>query len=146
MVAIARRCGGLSPRRVGARPPLAHFVADLGNIPIQARCAVDRLNRVSVPTATQRKVRQLENDVEAIYEMLGRINGMQMRQANRLEEIAERQDHHSATLDEHSQTLAGHSETLAGHTQTLAGHTQTLAEHGAKLDEILAILRDGRGC
>jgi len=69
-----------------------------------------------------RKVQQLDNDVQAIYEMLATIQATQTRQHNRLGEIATVQD---------------------GHTATLAEHTATLAEHGSKLDRIIALLERG---
>ncbi len=73
-----------------------------------------------------RKVQQLDNDVQAIYEMLAGIQATQLRQHNRLDEIAATQDGHTATLAEHGSTLAE--------------HTATLAEHGSKLDRIIALL------
>lgn len=73
-----------------------------------------------------RKVQQLDNDVEAIYEMLATIEITQKRQHNRLNEIADVQ--------------AQHTETLAQHSATLAEHTTTLAEHGGKLDRIIELL------
>lgn len=72
------------------------------------------------------KVRQLDNDVQQIYEMLAGISATQTRQRNRLEEIAGIQ--------------AEHTGTFAGHTAALAGHTATLSEHTAKLDRIIALL------
>lgn len=51
------------------------------------------------PEDTARKVRQLDNDVQSIYEMLGRIDATQRRQANRLEEIATAQSTQGAKLD-----------------------------------------------
>lgn len=80
-----------------------------------------------------RKVARLDNDVEAIYEMLTVIGGTLTRQQNRLDEIAGVQEGHTATLAEHTATLAEH-------TATLAEHTATLAEHGTKLDRIIALL------
>lgn len=73
-----------------------------------------------------RKIRQLENDIESIYELLARINLTQVRHGNRFEELA-------ATQAEHTATLAGHTATLAEHGATLAGHT-------AKLDRIIELL------
>ncbi|MDN5930025.1 MAG: hypothetical protein L0I24_02990 [Pseudonocardia sp.] len=73
-----------------------------------------------------RKVQQLDNDVEAIYEMLTTIQVTQTRQHNRLVEIAEAQVEQGSTLDQH--------------TAILAEHTATLAEHGSKLNRIIALL------
>lgn len=35
----------------------------------------------------ERKVRQLDNDVQSIYELLAAIQGVQLRQTNRLDEM-----------------------------------------------------------
>lgn len=39
------------------------------------------------PESTERKIRQLDNDVQSIYEMLAGIEGTQRRHGNRLDEI-----------------------------------------------------------
>jgi len=39
------------------------------------------------PVDVQRKLRQLDNDVQSIYEMLATISATQVRQGNRLGEI-----------------------------------------------------------
>ena len=41
----------------------------------------------SSPEAMDRKVRQLDNDVQSIYELLAAIQGTQLRQINRLDEL-----------------------------------------------------------
>ncbi|MGQ0479781.1 MAG: hypothetical protein ACT4O0_01935 [Pseudonocardia sp.] len=74
-----------------------------------------------------RKVRQLDNDVQAIYEMLVGIQSTQVRQGNRLDEIAAVVEAHTATLD--------------GHTATLKAHGEKLDTVDTKLDEILSLLR-----
>ncbi len=51
------------------------------------------------PEDTARKVRQLDNDVQSIYEMLATIEATQRRQSNRLEEIARSQAEQDAKLD-----------------------------------------------
>jgi hypothetical protein len=40
------------------------------------------------PVEIERKLRQLDNDVQSIYEMLAGIQATQTRQGNRLEEMA----------------------------------------------------------
>ncbi len=72
------------------------------------------------PPDLTRKVRQLDNDVQAIYEMLVGIQSTQIRQGNRLDEIDVKIDSHTATLD---------------------SHTAKLDEHTAMLGEILRLLR-----
>jgi hypothetical protein len=47
----------------------------------------------------ERKVRQLDNDVQSIYELLATIEATQKRQANRLNEIATAQTEHGDKLD-----------------------------------------------
>ncbi|ONI92649.1 hypothetical protein ALI22I_02575 [Saccharothrix sp. ALI-22-I] len=51
------------------------------------------------PAEVERKVRQLDNDVQSIYEMLATIEATQKRQGNRLAEIAGAQAEHGAKLD-----------------------------------------------
>jgi len=77
-----------------------------------------------------RKVRQLDNDVQSIYEMLTDIWATQRRQGNR--------------LDEHSALLEAHSVTLNEHTAILGEHTAILNDHTSKLDRIISLLEDRR--
>lgn len=65
------------------------------------------LTRVTVPPEIVRKVRQLDNDVQAIYEMLAGISATQQRQGNRLEEIAVGQAEQGVKLDAILQLLQG---------------------------------------
>lgn len=81
---------------------------------------------MTTPGGMARKVQQLDNDVQAIYEMLATIQATQTRQHNRLNEIAGMQ--------------AEHTTTLAEHTATLAEHTTSFVELGSKLDRILVLL------
>ncbi len=84
---------------------------------------------MSTPPEIARKVRQLDNDVQAIYEMLAGISATQQRQGNRLEEIAT--------------TQAGLAATQAEHGAKLDAHGAKLDAHGVKLDAILELLRGG---
>jgi hypothetical protein len=79
-----------------------------------------------VTTPLERKVRQLDNDVQAIYEMIASVEATQRRHGNRLEEITASQSEHGRILGEHSAVLADHSSALADHT--------------AKLDRIIELL------
>lgn len=54
---------------------------------------------MSTPDLT-RKVRQLDNDVQAVYEMLAGISATQQRQANRLEELSAAQAEQGVALGE----------------------------------------------
>ncbi|KOX33782.1 hypothetical protein ADK67_05445 [Saccharothrix sp. NRRL B-16348] len=59
------------------------------------------------PAEIERKVRQLDNDVQSIYEMLASIEATQKRQGNRLTEIAEKQTEHGEKLDQILALLRG---------------------------------------
>ncbi|SES20911.1 hypothetical protein [Actinokineospora terrae] len=54
---------------------------------------------MTTPAEVERKVRQLDNDVQSIYEMLATIEATQKRQGNRLAEIATNQADQTAKLD-----------------------------------------------
>ena len=99
------------------------------------------------PIDIPHKLRQLDHDVQSIYELLSGIAATQERHNNRFMELGQTLDEHSGTLAEHGRTLAEHGRTLAEHGRTLAEHgrtlaehTHTLAEHGRKLDTIIALL------
>jgi len=51
------------------------------------------------PGELERKVRQLDNDVQSIYEMLAGISAQQARQGNRLDSIDGRLDSIDGRLD-----------------------------------------------
>ena len=74
---------------------------------------------MNTPVGDERSARQLRNDVDGLYDMLGDIN---------------------TTVDGHTVTLAGHTVTLAGHTATLAEHSTILDLHTDKLDQIIGLL------
>ena len=54
---------------------------------------------MSTPPDLTRKVRQIDNDVQSIYELLAGISATQLRQGNRLEELATAQAEQGAKLD-----------------------------------------------
>lgn len=64
------------------------------------------------PTDLARKVRQLDNDVQSIYEMLAGIAATQQRHGNRLDEISAEMSGYGARLDEISTELASHGDQL----------------------------------
>jgi len=66
------------------------------------------------PVEIERKVRQLDNDVQSIYELLATIDATQKRQGNRLNEIAATQSDHGQKLDDHGQKLDAILELLRG--------------------------------
>jgi hypothetical protein len=59
------------------------------------------------PAEIERKVRHLDNDVQAIYAMLSTIEVTQKRLGNRLAEIATTQAEHGAKLDAILELLRG---------------------------------------
>lgn len=77
-----------------------------------------------------RKVRQLDNDVQSIYELLAGIAATQQRHGNRFDEIATE--------------LAGHGDQLTSHGDQLATIRDQLASQGDQLGAILEILRRGQ--
>jgi outer membrane murein-binding lipoprotein Lpp len=85
----------------------------------------------AVPPDLQRKVRQLDNDVQSIYEMLATIQATQQRQGNRLDELA---------------TDVGSLKSDVGSLKSDVGALKSdvvrlRTEQGAKLDAILEHLR-----
>ncbi|MDQ3307327.1 MAG: hypothetical protein M3499_03065 [Actinomycetota bacterium] len=74
-----------------------------------------------------RKVRQLDNDVQSIYELLATIQGTQERHGNRLRELAEMVAGHDARFDAHDARFDTHDARF----DTLDG----------KLDTVLDLLR-----
>ena len=79
----------------------------------------------------QRQVRQHTNDVAAIYEIV----------SGHSEDLAQLK----ADLTEVREDLSEVREDLSEVREDLTGVKATLAEHGSKLDELLALLRDGPG-
>lgn len=82
----------------------------------EARPIVDAMD---TPVGGHRTTRQLRNDVDDIYDILGAIGH---------------------TVDEHTVTLNQHTATLGEHTVTLNEHSGTLGEHTVKLDHIIDLL------
>ena len=74
------------------------------------------------PVEIERKVRQLDNDVQSMYEMLSAIQGTQQRHSNRFGEITEKLD-----------TVEGKVSNLDQRFETLDG----------KMDTVLELLRSG---
>jgi len=82
------------------------------------------------PVEMQRKVRQLDNDVYSIYEMLVSIQVTQQRHGNRLEELTDMVAAHDARFDAHDARFDAHDARF----DALEG----------KLDTILDLLQGGR--
>jgi methyl-accepting chemotaxis protein len=106
---------------------------------------------MTVPVAIERKVKQLDNDVQSIYEMLADIAATQRRQANRLTEMDDKlSETHSkvtemdATLTETRSKLTEMDGTLTEMDGTLTETRGKVTEMDSKLDTILGLLRGDR--
>ncbi len=88
--------------------------------------------------ALDRKIRQLDNDVQAIYEMLSTISGTQLRQGNRLEEIDQRLESVESKVD----ALDGKVDALDGKVDALESKVDAL---DGKVDSVLVLLRGRNG-
>ncbi len=86
------------------------------------------------PVEVERKVRQLDNDVQSIYTMLSAIQGTQERHTNRLGELAVKVD----SLDTKIDTLGARVDSLDTKIDTLATRVDSL---DGKIDTVLALLR-----
>ena len=106
------------------------------------------------PVEIERKVRQLDGDVQAIYEMLAAIEGTQRRHSNRFQELAEQIDEKFAAvdgkfvaLDSRIDTLDGRMNMLDGKFAALDGRFASLdgkfAALDGKMDTVLELLRSG---
>lgn len=81
------------------------------------------------PTELQHKVQQLDNDVQAIYELLSGIEGTQRRHSNRFKELSQQ----VSAVD----TKVSSLDTKVDNLDTKFGALDT------KLDEALRLLRGG---
>ena len=93
------------------------------------------------PAEIERKVRQLDNDVQSIYELLMGIQSTQTRHTNRLHELGEDVEALGARLDALDgkvDTLDGKVGALDGKVGALDGKVDTL---GAQMGQVLELLR-----
>lgn len=88
--------------------------------------------------ALQRKVRQLDNDVQSIYELLAGISSTQVRHGNRLGELDQRFDGLETRFD----GLETRFDALDGKVDGVDGKVDGL---GSKLDSVLDLLRGRNG-
>lgn len=96
----------------------------------------------------ERKVRQLDNDVHAIYEILGRVEssqhamrGTQLRHGNRLDEIdarLETQERKIDEIDDRLQSLDGKVQLLDDKVAQIGDRLQSQEQ---KLDQIIGLLK-----
>ena len=101
------------------------------------------------PVELERKVRQVDNDVQSRYVMLAGIQGTQERHTNRLNELAARLD---VVHEELGSRIDGVESRLGGVENRLGGVENRLDTVGgrldgveSKLDEVLDLLRGQRG-
>ena len=87
-----------------------------------------------IGAAVERKVRQLDNDVESIYEILDELRSTTTR-------IAATQSRHGNRLDELAQHLEAHDQRFDGIDQRFDGIDQRFGGLDSKLDDVLALLR-----
>ena len=100
------------------------------------------------PVELDRKVRQLDNEVQSIYEMLAAIQGTQGRHTNRFREVAEQLEgidqRLTAQVDAVDQTLTTRLDGLDAKVdavdQTLTARLDGL---DAKVDTVIEMLRAG---
>jgi len=90
------------------------------------------------PVEIERKVRQIDNDVQSIYTMLSAIQGTQERHTNRLGELAVKVD----SLDTKVNTLGATVDSLDTKIDTLTSTVDTLT---GKIDTAVALLRRALG-
>ncbi len=102
------------------------------------------------PVDVDRKIRQLDNDVQSIYEILEGIAGTQVRHGNRLGEIDARltgigatQARHGNRLDEIDARTEAIADVQAHHGDRLSKMDVKLGEVDAKLDTIITVLQRG---
>ncbi len=94
------------------------------------------------PVELERKVRELDDDVQSIYVMLAGIQGTQERHTNRLNELAARLD---VVNDEVGARIDSVGDRLGAVENRLEGVSNRLAAVENRLDEVLDLLRDRRG-
>ncbi|MGC5617262.1 hypothetical protein [Georgenia sp. Z1491] len=92
-------------------------------------------------TSIEQKVRQLDNDVEAIYEMLSTISLTQRRHTNRLGEISNDITAHGARLDS-IESKVDAVDGRVGSVESKVGTVDTKVDAvDTKLDRVLELLQ-----
>jgi hypothetical protein len=99
---------------------------------------------MTIPADLERKVRRLDNDVQAIYEMLAGISATQQRHGNRLNELDGRLtdlDGRLVAVDGRLVAVDGRLVAMDGRLTDLDGR---LTAVDGKLDIIVELLRGGQ--
>ena len=94
------------------------------------------------PADTDRKIRQLDGDVQAIYEMISAVDGTLRRQQNRLDEIAADVAALDAKIDTVHDKLDAKIDTV--HDKLDAKIDTVHDKLDAKIDRILQLLESDR--
>jgi division protein CdvB (Snf7/Vps24/ESCRT-III family) len=89
------------------------------------------------PAQIERKIRQLDNDVQSIYEMLAGIAGTQARHGNRLDEIDSRLGEMDTRLTGRLDGIDGRLDGIDGRLDRIDGRLDTV---DAKLDTVITML------
>jgi chromosome segregation ATPase len=96
------------------------------------------LGVMTVPTDVERKVRHLDNDVQAIYEQLTDISGTQRRHTNRLNEI----DISLGQVREAVTMLGGRVASVEDKVDTVGGRVAAVEDKVDTVDGRLASVED----
>ena len=92
-------------------------------------------------TGLERKVRQHDNDISALYTMIADIQNTQRRHTNRFDELTEdvgSLDGRMSSLETRMTSLEGKVGSLDGKVDSLEGKVDSL---DGKLDQVLDLLR-----
>lgn len=93
------------------------------------------------PGEIERKVRQLDNDVQATYEMLATLSAQVARQGNLLKSIDGRLDGIDARLDGHDARFDAIDARLDGHDARFDAHDARFDTIDTKLDELIRLVQ-----
>lgn len=93
------------------------------------------------PVAVERKVRQLDNDVPSIYDLLAAIQGTPLRHGNRFDEL----DDKMTSLESKVDGLDGRMTSLEARMTSLEGKVDGLAEGMQSVPELLRALSQRLG-
>lgn len=98
-------------------------------------------------TNVERKLRQLDNEMHATYDMLDGIAATQARHSNRFDELARTLAEHTRILGEHGRRLDAHDRRFDrvdarfdGIDAKLKTHDRRFDRMDSKLDTIVALL------
>lgn len=101
------------------------------------------------PAEVERKVRQLDNDMQAVYQMLSAIQGTQSRHTNRLHELGEALGDVGTQITSFDQKVTSLDQKATGLGESVTGLDGTAKVLDAKvtgldqkLDTVLELLRE----